>query len=114
MKNQPLHVDLASGRWFEISLSEQLANIGSEVGRAARWQAKKDSRFDAAVDRALELFDLTIADPRWKKRLKELLRSRELFCDAVTGGNEYGTRLDDLDRYFLAFAVQARQGERFQ
>lgn len=109
MKNQPFHASLASGRWLSISLSEQLANIGSEVARAARWQAKKDKRFETAVDRALELFDLTIADPRWKNRLKELTRSRELFCDGVEGGNEYGTRLDDLDRYFLAFAVHARR-----
>ncbi len=108
MKSQPIHTGLALGRWSVLSLAEQLANIGSEVGRAARWQKNNDDRFDNAVDRALELFDLTIADPRWKKRLKELTRSRELFCDGVAGGNEYGTQLNDLDRYFLAFAVQAR------
>jgi len=33
-------------------------------------------------------------------------RARELLCAAVLdGGREYGTSLEDLDRYFLAFAV---------
>ncbi len=30
-----LHAGLAAGRWYQMTLVEQLANIGSEVGRAA-------------------------------------------------------------------------------
>ena len=30
------HQSLAEGRWFTLSLAEQLANIGSEVSRAIR------------------------------------------------------------------------------
>ena len=100
------HPSLAAGKWFDFSLAEQLGNIGSEVSRAikARGDQKK---FDAAVSRALELFYLTISDPRWRKRLKELTRARELLCEAVFGNNEYGT-LEDLDRYFSQFACAAR------
>ena len=105
---QFIHKDLAAGRWFEFSLIEQLANIGSEVSRARRWFGKDEKLFQGAVDRALELFDLTLQDPRWRKRLKELARARELFCDAVFGGKEYGSRLEDLDRYFFHFAFAAR------
>jgi hypothetical protein len=54
------------------------------------------------------LLDLTIADPRWRGRLKELLRAREALGDAVLGGEEYGTELEGLDRYFLHFAAAAR------
>lgn len=101
------HQSLAEGRWFKLSLAEQLGNIGSEVSRAIR--ARRDEkRFDAAVSRALELFYLTISDPRWGKRLKELTRARELFCAAVLGSNEYDTTLEDLDRYFYYFAYAAR------
>lgn len=89
-----------------FTLAEQLGNIGSEVSRAIK--ARSDQkRFDGAVDRALELFDLTLADPRWRKRLKEIARARELFCDAILGG-EYGTTLEDLDKYFFYFALAAR------
>jgi len=101
------HQSLAEGRWFSFSLAEQLGNIGSEVNRAIR--ARGDvKRFDGAVTRALELFDLTLSDPRWRKRLKEIARSREVFCDATYGGLEYNTTLEDLNNYFLYFALAAR------
>lgn len=101
------HLELASGRWFELSLVAQLGNIGSEVGRARRWQGKDERLFRGAVARALELFDLTLADQRWRGRLKEITRARELFCDALFGSTTYATTLEDLDRYFLSFAFAA-------
>ena len=101
------HQSLAAGRWFGFSLAEQLGNIGSEVSRAALAHGDQ-KRFDGAVSRALELFDLTISDPRWRYRLKELTRAREVFCDVVYGSNEYGTSLEDLNRYFYHFAFAAR------
>lgn len=101
------HQSLAAGRWFTLSLAEQLANIGSEVGRAVRARGDQ-TRFENAVFRGLELFDLTISDIRWRKRLKELTRVRELLCDAILGGTEYGTTLEDLDKYFYHFTYAAR------
>jgi len=98
-----LHKNLAEGKWHKMSLVEQLANIGSEVGRAAKWQDKDDKVFDGAVKRALELFDLTLEDTRWIGRLREIGRLKELFCDGVMGGKEYGTTLLDLEIYFLPF-----------
>ncbi|MGB2762112.1 MAG: hypothetical protein WBC21_01065 [Minisyncoccales bacterium] len=103
-----IHKELASGRWFQLSLAEQMANIGSEVSRACKWQGKDEDIFCGAVERALELFDLTLKDPRWNKRLKEIARARELFCDAITGGKEYKSTLKDLDRYFFCYAFYAR------
>lgn len=50
------HKRLASGRWYRLSLTEQLANIGSEVSRAAGWQGKDEKLFWGAVERALGLF----------------------------------------------------------
>ena len=105
----PRHRELAAGGWGRLSLVEQLANVGSEVGRMRRWRGRDDRLAQAAFERALELVDLTLADPRWRYRLREIARARELLCDAATGGREYGATLEDLDRYFLAFAVAARQ-----
>lgn len=104
----PHHPSLASGRWGSLSLCEQLANVGSEVGRAGRWKKKDPRLSEKALDRALELLDLTIADPRWKGRLKEIVRTREVLCDAWSGGKQHATSLEDLDRYLLSFAVAAR------
>jgi hypothetical protein len=101
---------LAEGGWHKLSLAEQLANVGAEVGRMRRRQAVAEPAASAAFERALELLDLTLADPRWRGRRKEIARARELLCDAAFGGRAYGTTLEGLDRYFLAFAVLARRG----
>lgn len=102
------HQNLAGGRWQKLSLAEQLGNIGSEVSRAARSQKTNGYDFENAVERALELFDLTIEDPRWKNRLREIERTKEVFCDALNGGKEYGSSIKDLVRYFDEFAYAAR------
>jgi hypothetical protein len=102
------HRELAAGRWRTFSLAEQLGNVGSEVGRMLRWRDRDDRLMVGAFERALELLDLTLGDPRWRDRLREIARARELLCDAATGGTAYGTTLEDLNRYFLAFAVAAR------
>lgn len=51
---------------------------------------------------------LTLADPRWRDRLREIARTQELLCDAAASSTEYETKLEDLGRYFLAVAVAAR------
>ena len=109
MTQSPIHSSLAEGRWKTFSLAFQLANVGSDVGRALK--AKQEGRADritAPFDRALELLDLTIADPKHRYRLKELCRLREVLCDFFCGDNEYRSNPDAIDRYFLEFAVAAR------
>jgi hypothetical protein len=108
---KPLHASLASGRWFTFSLVEQLANVGSEVGRAITAKARgDDARMWSALDRALELFDLTSADPKHAGRLREIRRAREVVCDYLVGDNVYGSTGESLDKYFLQFAIAARRG----
>ncbi len=104
------HASLAGGRWFTMPLVEQLAHVGSEVGRMLRWKEKNPQNCEKAFCRALELLDLTIQDPRWKGRRKELTRAREFLCDAMLGDNLYGTNLGDLDRYFYHYALASRIG----
>lgn len=103
-----LHADLANGRWFKMSLSEQMGNTGSEIHRLVLSQKKDQNRFDSAFDRALELIDLTLADPRWKKGYKEIARVREVLCDIYFGENQYDTSLEALDNYFFQFGLAAR------
>lgn len=113
MTTMPIHPGLASGRWQQLSLLEQLGNIGSEVGRALKAQDQKDQqRLQGALDRALELFDLTIADRKNRgAALKELCRAREVVCDFFFGENEYGSTAESLDQYFMQFALAARAGK---
>ena len=51
------HRALAAGRWAQFSLAEQLANVGSEVGRMRRWQERDPRLATGAFDRALEGLD---------------------------------------------------------
>lgn len=102
------HKTLAAGRWYELSLFEQMGNIGSEISRAKNWYNKDKTHFENAVFRALELIDLTLADPRWRQRLKEIARVREVVCDAYLGGKEYGSTFENLLPYFDQFAIAAR------
>ena len=104
------HASLAGGRWFTMPLVEQLAHVGSEVGRILRWKENNPQASERAFLRTLELLDLTIQDPRWKGRRKELTRAREFLCDAMLGGNAYGSDLIDLDRYFYYYALASRIG----
>jgi len=106
----PFHKTLAAGRWQTFSLAEQLGNIGSEVSRALNWRAKQDNEKSFnALARGLELFDLTLSDPRWKGRRKELARSREVMCDFLVGDNQYGSTPKTLLAYFDAFAIAVRR-----
>ncbi len=104
-----LHQELADGKWFLLSLEEQLGNIGSEVGRAISWDKRGDLvQRDRALERALELIDLTAQDKKWHGRLKELFRAREVICDLFYGGNSFNTPSASLEKYFFEFALAAR------
>lgn len=105
-----IHQAAAQGGWSKLSLAEQLGNIGSEVARAARRQGEDEQRFREAVWRALDLFDLTLADSRWAGRRREIARAREVFCDAASGGALYESSLPGLVPYFDRFAFAARNG----
>lgn len=97
-------------RWARMPLVEQMANIGSEVGRALGWKEKGNSDYSRkAMERALELLDMTLASVRDYPRLKELARTRECLVDYFYGRNEYGSTEEGWTRYFLAFNYAARR-----
>jgi hypothetical protein len=102
------HQQLTSGHWQDFSLLEQLANIGSEVDRTIAWRLSGYGDPQDAFYRALELLDLTIADPKNKFRLKEVCRMREVLLDWFTGSNSYNTTDTQWQNYFYQFGYAAR------
>jgi hypothetical protein len=105
------HRELAAGRWWQLSLAEQLGNIGSEISRAVRWSGRNADLARGALERALELIDLTLDDPRHRAspaRLRELARTREVVVDFFDGPNEYGSTAASLQKYFDAYALAVR------
>ncbi len=98
------HQSLASGRWKDFSLMEQMANIGSEIERAIAWRQKNNPKYSQmAFERGLELLELTIADPRNRRRLKELTRVREALLDYFMGDNQFRSSEKSWRNYFYAF-----------
>jgi hypothetical protein len=103
------HKDLTPERWFKFSLFEQLANVGADVARVIRWKNEGNVDYsEKAFEGALELLDLTVADPKNKgPRLKELLRVREALVDYFMYDNEYGSSDELWDNYFYFYGYIA-------
>lgn len=104
------HKGLAAGRWKDLPFLEQMANIGSEVERTISW--KKKNNFDysqRAFERTLELLDLTIADGKNKRGLRELTRVRETLVDYFVYDNEYHSSDELWQKYFYNFNYAARK-----
>ena len=109
-----IHKELASGRWLELSLVEQLANVGSDIERTIQWKKKGNIEYSKkAFERVLELLDFTIADPKNKgSRRKEIVRTREALVDHFVYDNEYNSTDELWQKYFFAFnyAAALRRG----
>jgi hypothetical protein len=103
------HRELAEGKWNLLLFAEQMANVGSEVERTISWKKKGRPDFSGrAFERAIELLDLTIADFKNRKRLKELLRIRELLADCFFFDNIYQSTPESWQRYFHCFLMAVR------
>ena len=69
----------------------------------------REDRFESALERALELFDLTADDPRWRgHRCQEIMRAREEFCRLFFDPDVPPDSARGLSRYFFGFAWAAR------
>jgi hypothetical protein len=105
------HRELAAGRWKELAFAEQMANIGSEIERSVAWRLKGRPDYGMrAFERALELLDLTVTDPKNRGRLRELLRVREALADHFVFDNSYHSTDEEWQRYFRFFLLAARGG----
>lgn len=101
----------AAGVWKTFSLAEQIGNIGSELARAARYQREGNrERLVSSLDRANALLSLSLDDPRWKGRMRELAIFQEFVSDWYEDGSHYGVSLENLVAYCMPFALQARAG----
>ena len=104
------HKELVQSRWEKMSFCEQMANIGSEVSRALNWRSKgKDDFSKKAVNRALELLDITISPIKQYTRLKELFRAREALVDFFYGKNEFSSSEILWRKYFDHFNYASRK-----
>ena len=94
-------------KWAEMSLFDQMGNIGLEVKRALNAKRQGTTKqSQAAFYRGLDLIDETARLWAIKKQagLKELLYARELFAESITTSKIDPT----LETYFMQYAIAAR------
>jgi len=104
------HKGLAAGRWNQMSLCEQMANIGSEVSRALNWREKNKIDFSQkAAERALELIDMSLASVKLFPRIKEFARLREAIVDYFYGSNQFSSSESLWRKYFDHFNYAVRK-----
>lgn len=102
------HKDLTQEKWENTPFFEQMANIGAEFGRAEKWSKKNKDLSIAALYRGIELLDGTVKDKKNNKKLKELLRLRELAADYFCFENIYKSTDKFWNDYFYPFNYAAR------
>ncbi len=95
-------------RWHRLTLPQQMGNIGSEIARARHWEGRGDEECrGAAIERALELIDLTLCDPRRRAGLREIARLREVVSAWYLGSGAYDVPPEALQEYCTRFALLA-------
>ena len=76
------HKSLTLEKWSGYSRGQQILMIANELNRAGNLLKKKMmSEVKNCYERAFELVDLTTIDIKWKRRLRELRRSREVMAE---------------------------------
>ena len=91
-------------RWFEMPVTKQISNIGSEVARAIRWKNKGDyQKARNFCNKAIEFWLLTEEDPKNRHRVGEFNNAVEELRDFFLGDNTYQTTDEMLTRYYDAF-----------
>ena len=90
--------------WFEMPVSMQISNIGSEVSRAINWKNKgNEKRKIGFCEKAIEFLQLSIEDPKNIHRIGEFSFCIEELKDYFMGENIYKTTDEMLHKYYDAF-----------
>ncbi len=74
--------------WLKFSKTQQMGAIAAEIMRAKTWEGKEKENFLSALERALQLIDLTFEDKRWKERLTILFWLRDETAKFYIGLNK--------------------------
>ncbi|MBO4373859.1 MAG: hypothetical protein J5829_02020 [Lachnospiraceae bacterium] len=91
-------------KWFSMSVEEQISNIGGEVNRAINWWNKGNKeRARNFCNKAKELLQLSIEDPKNRQRTGEFFNGICELDDRFFGDNKYNTTDVMLRKYYDAF-----------
>lgn len=78
-------------RWQTFPEHQQILMICNELNRASNLQSDH-KEYKNALERALELMDFTIDDPRTRNKLHEFLRARRMIAQMYVNSQRYETK----------------------
>lgn len=88
-------------KWFELSLVQQMVNIGNEVKRALKCSSDVDKK-RLFLDKAIRYTQLTMEDSKNVHVLPELLISKEVLED-YCGEHKLACTGEQIGRYYQAY-----------
>lgn len=88
-------------KWFELSLVQQMINIGNEVKRALKFSSDLDKR-NMFFNRAIQYINFSMEDPKNAHVLSELLISKEVLED-YCGEHKLACTEEQINRYYQAY-----------
>ena len=77
-------------KWFDMSLVDQMVNIGAELNRAIKW--KNAGNYERKINfsiKTIELLGLTKIDPKHSRRFNEFMFYEQEIMDYLFGENLY-------------------------
>lgn len=89
-------------KWKQMTLGQQMGNIGSEFSRMINLKKKGDLEYAKnSFDRMMELVNLTIS----QRKNKELLILKDVLNNLFLDGNKYKVSPEYLRKYFINFVL---------
>ena len=83
------HKSMTQEKWNAYPLETQILMVGSEFARARALKVNGPiQEVRMCFERAMELLDWCTGDPKWRTKLKELTRFRELLGALYLDGYE--------------------------
>lgn len=108
------HKLMDAARWRTFSPGRQVLLIASEFSRAESWIKMNDPEAVRRCDeRAFELIDLTVDDPKWSRGLRELLRFRELLAGRYAAGTMDASENNLLLKTLLSLTAESANAMRY-
>jgi len=102
------HKSLTIEKWFSYSRGQQVLMIANELNRAGNLiQNNMISEMKNCYERAFELTDLTCSDQKWKGRIKELRRFREMLAALYNQTNVQHNENKKLNEALIKMNVEA-------
>lgn len=90
-----------SEKWFELSLVQQMVNIGNEVKRGLKFESNPDKK-NMFFQKAIRYTQLTMEDAKNAHVLPELLISKEVLED-YCGVHNLACTEEQINGYYQAY-----------